>query len=264
MKKITLFITVLACLLSLSCTRQKTSGNDTFCHSCVESTTDSVASCAGAVANIPQKMIGTYTDINDGSTLEIGNSTNSGLSVKINLFRLTDIDDGIGLISDGVLIFNATDAAGNPIKGKITLDSDTATLVFTESTWEYLPNGTSYSFIRGAETDYGPANPIGGRTYSGVGNGGGLATSVTIEFDKTGTCQCTSDFYQAFTEPVTANGTYSIRYDIVEVRCRPDGFDSPIVWNFEIIDDGQELSFNNYDSSEEGSLGTDWLQLKMK
>lgn len=95
-------------------------------------------------------MIGTYTDINDGSTLEIGNSTNSGLSVKINLFRLTDIDDGIGLISDGVLIFNATDAAGNPIKGKITLDSDTATLVFTESTWEYLPNGTSYSFIRGA------------------------------------------------------------------------------------------------------------------
>ena len=85
MKKITLFITVLACLLSLSCTRQKTSGNDTFCHSGVESTTDSVASCAGAVANIPQKMIGTYTDINDGSTLEIGNSTNSGLSVKITV-----------------------------------------------------------------------------------------------------------------------------------------------------------------------------------
>lgn len=53
-------------------------------------------------------------------------------------------------------------------------------------------------------------------------------------------------------------------YDIVEVKCQPEGFESPIVWNFEIIDDGQELSFDNSDDSEKGSAGTDWLQLKVK
>ncbi|MCM1140706.1 MAG: hypothetical protein NC453_19220 [Muribaculum sp.] len=88
------------------------------------------------------------------------------------------------------------------------------------------------------------------------------ATNVTIKFDKYGKCQCTSDFYQAFNEPATVDGTYSIRYDIVEVRCQPQGFDSPIVWNFEILNDGQGLGFNNSDTSEEGSIGTDWLQLK--
>lgn len=107
-----------------------------------------------------------------------------------------------------------------------------------------------------------PANPVGGRTYTGSGNGGGLATNLTIKFDKDGKCQCTSDFYQAFAKPVTVDGTYSIRYDIVEVHCQPEGFDSPIVWNFEIINDGQELGFNNSDTSEEGSIGRDWLQLK--
>lgn len=93
-------------------------------------------------------FIGDYIDSNDGSTLKIGKSTNSGPSIKINLFKLTDLDDGIGVISDDALTFTATDAAGNPIKGKITVDGDSATLVFTESTWEYLPNGSTYHFKR--------------------------------------------------------------------------------------------------------------------
>ena len=208
--------------------------------------------------------IETYTDLNDGSTLTIDNRTNSGPRLNISLFRLTDIDGGIAKVSDGTLTFTATDAAGQPIRGRITFDGDTAHLTFTESSWEYLPNGTTYSFVRGAKVDYQPANPIGGRTYIGLGKGGGLATNVTIRFDKNGRCQCTSDFYQAFTQPITVDGTYSIRYDIVEVRCQPAGFDAPIIWNFEIMDDGQGLGFNNSDSSEEGSIGTDWLQLKVK
>lgn len=93
-------------------------------------------------------FIGDYTDSNDGSTLKIGKSINSGPSIKINLFKLTDIDDGIGIVSDDALTFTATDAEGNPIKGKITVDGDSATLVFTESTWEYLPNGSTYHFKR--------------------------------------------------------------------------------------------------------------------
>lgn len=99
-----------------------------------------------------RSFIGEYTDSNDGSTLQISDSTNSGPSIKINLFRLTDIDDGIGKVSDGALAFDATDAAGNPIKGRITLEGDTAILVFTESTWGYLPNGSTYRFKRDTQT----------------------------------------------------------------------------------------------------------------
>lgn len=91
---------------------------------------------------------GEYTATEDGSTLQISKSTNSGSSIKIGLFRLTDIDDGIGKIADDTLTFTATDAAGNPIQGEITIDGDNATLVFTRSTWEYLPEGSTFHFKR--------------------------------------------------------------------------------------------------------------------
>lgn len=258
MRKTTLFITGVTLFSVVSCSGH--SSAETAADTAVNSTICDKDTVGNATGNI----IETYTDPNDGSTLQIDNRTNSGPRVKISLFRLTDIDDGIGAMSHGVLTFTATDAAGQPIGGRITFDGDTAHLTFTESSWEYLPKGTSYSFIRGVSVDYQPANPIGGRTYTVSGKGGGLATNVTIKFDKDRTCQCTSDFYQAFTDPVTVNGTYSINYDIVEVQCQPEGFESPIVWTFEIIDDGQELGFDNSDSSEEGSIGTDWLRLKVK
>ncbi len=257
MRKITLFIIGVSLFSIVSC-----SG-----HSSAETAVSDTAVNIGdkdTVWDATNNIIGTYTDLNDGSTLTIDNRTNSEPQVNISLFRLTDIEGGIAKISDGTLTFTATDAAGKPIGGRITFDGDTAHLTFTESSWEYLPEGTSYSFVRGAKVDYEPANPIGGRIYTGSGKGGGLATNVTIKFDKNGRCQCTSDFYQAFIQPITVDGTYSIRYDIVEVRCQPAGFDAPIIWNFEIMDDGQGLGFNNSDSSEEGSIGTDWLQLKVK
>lgn len=100
--------------------------------------------------NTSAGFIGEYTDPNDGSTLLIGKDTNSGASIKISLIRLTDIDDGIGTVAGDTLTFTATDAAGSPIKGKIALDGDTATVIFTESTWEYLPNGTTLHFMRNA------------------------------------------------------------------------------------------------------------------
>ena len=101
---------------------------------------------------VRQNFIGEYIDPDDGSILQIGKMSDSELNIKVCLFRLTDIDGGIGKVSDGALTFTATDAAGNPIKGNITLESDTATLVFTESTWEYLPDGSTYRFKRVAQT----------------------------------------------------------------------------------------------------------------
>ena len=239
MGKITLFMIVVTLLSIVSCSGHS-SAETAVSHTAVNSTICDKDTLGNATGNI----FATYTDLNDGSTLTIDNLTDSGPRVNISLFRLTDIDGGIAKISDSALTFTATDAAGQPIGGRITFDGDTAHLLFTESSWEYLPEGTTYSFVRGAKVDYQPANPIGGRTYSGSGKGGGLATNVTIKFDKNGNCQCTSDFYQAFTQPITVHGTYSITYDIVEVRCQPAGFDTPVVWNFEIINDGQWLGFN--------------------
>ena len=101
---------------------------------------------------VRRNFIGEYIDPNDGSTLQIGKSSDPKLNIKVCLFRLTDIDCGIGEVSDGALTFTAADAAGNPIKGNITLEGDTATVVFTESTWEYLPAGSTRRFKRVAQT----------------------------------------------------------------------------------------------------------------
>lgn len=212
-----------------------------------------------------QNFIGEYTDHNDGSTLTIAKNTNAGPSVKINLFRLTEIDDGIGRIAGDTLTFAATDAAGNPIKGKITLDGDTATVIFTESTWGYLPNGTTYHFTPDTPAMIKERTAFVGKTYSGGGNGGGLAIDLTIKFKEDSICECTSNFYQAFPKPVTVEGMYFVNNGIVEVICRPEGFeDNPIDWYFSIKDNGNELSFNSSDTKEEGSIGKDWLVLNLQ
>ena len=39
-------------------------------------------------------------------------------------------------------------AAGNPISGIITLENDTAIVTFTSSAWEYIENGTQFTYTR--------------------------------------------------------------------------------------------------------------------
>ena len=95
-----------------------------------------------------ETVIGEYEDKNDGSTLTISKNENGRMKVEIGLTRLTSIDDGIGTLSDKGLTFSATDAAGNPIYGEIVVEGNRAILTFTQSTWEYLPNGTTYTFQR--------------------------------------------------------------------------------------------------------------------
>lgn len=106
-------------------------------------------------------------------------------------------------------------------------------------------------------------NRLVGKGFTGGGNGGGLATNVAINFTDDGACEVTSDFYQAFPSPVTVRGTYVIIYDKVEVKCQPEGFETPIVWRFEIKDNATELSFDNSDPSEAGTIGQDWLVLNV-
>ena len=93
-------------------------------------------------------VIGEYVDCKDGSTLTISKKENGRIKVEIQLTRLTTIDDGVGVLFDNGLTFSATDAAGNPIYGEITIEGNTARLTFTKSKWEYLPDGTTVTFKR--------------------------------------------------------------------------------------------------------------------
>jgi len=95
-----------------------------------------------------ENLFGVYKNGDDGSTMRITQAEEGKYTVSINIIRLTGIDDCIGKLKDGRLIFTGTDAAGNPISGEITVKGNSAKLVFTNSTWEYLPDGTTFTFER--------------------------------------------------------------------------------------------------------------------
>jgi len=92
-----------------------------------------------------EKYFGEFKNQDDGSTLVISRAEN-GYNVSVKLFRLTEINDCIGKLKDGTLIFSGIDASGKPISGTITVEGDSAKLVFTDSTWEYLPKGSTFTF----------------------------------------------------------------------------------------------------------------------
>ena len=92
---------------------------------------------------------GVYLDEdNNEPNLYITRRDDGKYDVRIGIFRLTDLDDGIGTIGTNGMEFTATDAAGNPIGGEITLRGDTAEVVFNRSTWSLLENGSKFKYVR--------------------------------------------------------------------------------------------------------------------
>lgn len=93
---------------------------------------------------------GTYRDEdNDEPNLYISYRRSDGrYDITLGIFRLTTLDDGLGTEFDDHLDFTATDAAGNPIGGRITLSGDTAVVEFTRSTWPLLENGSKFVYVR--------------------------------------------------------------------------------------------------------------------
>lgn len=83
--------------------------------------------------------------------LEIAKGADGGYRVKIGIYRLTTLEDGVGELTAEGMRFTATDAAGNPIGGIITVEGQTATVTFTDSTWEYLQNGDAFQYIRASD-----------------------------------------------------------------------------------------------------------------
>ena len=95
--------------------------------------------------------VGEYWDGISDSGLEISLGVDGKYLVQISIYRLTSINDGVGWDTGDGISFTATDAARNPISGTITLDGNTATVTFTDSTWGYLPNGTSFQYTRSSD-----------------------------------------------------------------------------------------------------------------
>jgi len=97
---------------------------------------------------------GTYLDQdNNEPNLFITQKEDGSYDVAIGVFRLTWIEDGTGRAGAKGLHFTATDAAGKPIGGLITLDGNVATVTFTDSTWPLLENGSNFQYTRAEEGD---------------------------------------------------------------------------------------------------------------
>lgn len=83
--------------------------------------------------------------------LEIAKGEDGTYIIQIGIYRLTSLSDGVGELTAEGMKFTATDAAGNPISGIITVKEETATVTFTDSTWEYLENGTSFLYTKSSD-----------------------------------------------------------------------------------------------------------------
>ena len=101
----------------------------------------------------PQEPTPSYEGIyldedNNEPNLYITLRNDGKYDVRIGIFRLTNLDDGIGTMGANGMDFTATDAAGNPIGGEIILRGDTAEVIFTRSTWSLLENGSKFKYVR--------------------------------------------------------------------------------------------------------------------
>jgi hypothetical protein len=97
--------------------------------------------------------IGEYLDYdNNEPNLEIAKGDDGKYIVQIGIFRLTSLEDGVGELTEEGMKFTATDAAGNPISGVITVENQIATVTFTDSTWDYLENGSTFQYTKSSDT----------------------------------------------------------------------------------------------------------------
>lgn len=95
--------------------------------------------------------IGEYLDDNKEPNLEIAKGEEGKYKVQIGIFRLASFDDGLGELNEEGIHFTATDMAGNPIRGIITVENGVATVTFTDSIWEYIENGASYEYTKSSD-----------------------------------------------------------------------------------------------------------------
>ena len=140
-----IFIAAALCLAA--CGADKNNDEVISSDAALEITTDSITKKVTVLDDTV--YIGEYLDRNvEEPNLEIAKDNDGEYIVQIGIYRLTSLEDGIGKLTADGLLFSATDAAGEPISGIITSDGQTATVTFTDSTWENLPNDSSFQYTK--------------------------------------------------------------------------------------------------------------------
>jgi len=100
--------------------------------------------------------VGFYYDGENDVTIE---KAGDNYTMEVGIFRLTTLDGGkVSATADGVL-FETTDAAGDPITVSFCKDGEDYTLEIVDSTWAYLENGQKYTgFYQTTEEEAYPAS----------------------------------------------------------------------------------------------------------
>lgn len=106
------------------------------------------------------------------------------------------------------------------------------------------------------------SDPFAGKTYEGTGNGGGLYTEMSISFLGNNKCRGTSDWYQAYSEKKTINGTYKAKGNKLIATFMVD--DVEVKLEFDVSENGRILSFDHSDPEMGGTMGIDIMSLKLQ
>lgn len=99
---------------------------------------------AGLIELVPAQQTGDFPEgrYDDGYVdISLNKNADGTYAVSIGIYRLTMMDDGVGVVEDGVMNVTITDAAGNKMLWSISVENDKLKAVVTESTWMYLYNG---------------------------------------------------------------------------------------------------------------------------
>ena len=104
-------------------------------------------------ADIEALYVGEYVDDLNDPNLEIAKGSDGKYIVQIGIYRLCFLDDGVGELYDDRMEFGISDDNGGHMEGNIVVDEDgTATVTFTDSDWDYIENGATYTYTKSSDT----------------------------------------------------------------------------------------------------------------
>lgn len=97
--------------------------------------------------------VGEYNDYDtDEPRLEIKKNEDDTYKIQIGIFRLIQLDNCVGKLTEKGLEFSTTELGDKDISGIITLEGDIATVKFTGSGWSEYSGTDEYKYYKTSDT----------------------------------------------------------------------------------------------------------------
>ncbi len=97
------------------------------------------------VKELNDYFLGEHVSSYDGSTLSIKDNNDGTYGIHISLFRLCDLEDGVGRFEDHKMYFDIKDPNEENMSGVIYRDSDNSLVVkITDSKWDLISNDDTF------------------------------------------------------------------------------------------------------------------------